>query len=63
MMDRQMVEKLGYHYWGYAEQRDLLQRATLNGWAGKQPSVLGTYSGDKAVEEAAEFMLAYLEGK
>lgn len=62
-MDRNMIERLGYHYWGYAEQRDLVERAKANGWTGKEPSVLGTYSGDKAVEEAAKFMLDYLEGK
>ena len=62
-MDRDMIVRLGYHYWGYAEQRDLLQRAKLNGWTGQELSVLGTYSGDRAVEDAAKFMLTYLEGK
>ena len=57
------IERLGYKFFGYAEQRDLIQRAKLNGWTGREPSVLGTFTGDKAVEEAAKFMLAYLEGK
>jgi hypothetical protein len=63
MIDRATVERLGYHYFGYAEQRDLVQRAKLNGWTGQEPTVLGTYSGDKAVVEAAKFMIDYLEVK
>lgn len=63
VMDIKTLSKLGYKSFGYADQRDLVARASAQGWAGPEPSVLGTYSGDKAVEEAANFLLAYLEGK
>jgi len=48
---------IGFENLGFDSQWIIFNKARMFGWTGVQPSVLGTHTADKALDEAIDFLL------
>lgn len=49
-------QELGFPRFNYSMQRMALSEARRLGWLGNDPSVLGTYTAELAIDSALEFL-------
>jgi hypothetical protein len=56
---RRNIQRLGFKFktGGYDGQRALFQKAIELGWSGREPSVLGNFHANEALDEAIAFLL------
>lgn len=51
------IKLLGFNDLTYDTQRIIFSKAKMFGWTGQEPSVLGNYTANAALDNAIEFLL------
>lgn len=55
-MTKEAVSLIVKHGYGFVGQREIFRIALEKGWPGTEPSVLGTYYANQALEWAVDFI-------